>query len=62
VPVYVGYLAPPVQVILAGYPADRVDPLTYVIDIVQIGVDTDNPHIGLHRESEGSIVSFEDTG
>ena len=43
VPVYVGYLTPPVEVILAGYPADGVDPLNYGIDIVQIGVNTDNP-------------------
>jgi hypothetical protein len=43
VPVYVGYLTPPVEVILAGYPADGVDPLNYGIDIVKIGLDTDNP-------------------
>jgi hypothetical protein len=42
VPVWVGYQKPPVEVILAGYPADGVDPLNYGIDIVQIGADTDN--------------------
>ena len=43
VPVYVGYLTPPVEVILAGHPADGVDPLNYGIDIVQIGSPPDNP-------------------
>lgn len=43
VPVYVGYLNPPVQMILAGYPPDGVDPFNYGINIVKIGLDTDNP-------------------
>lgn len=43
VPVWVGYHNPPVNVILAGYPADGVDPLNFGIDIVQVGADTDNP-------------------
>jgi hypothetical protein len=43
VPVWVAYIKPPVAVILAGYPADGVDPLNYGIDIVQIGASTDNP-------------------
>jgi hypothetical protein len=43
VPVYVGYLNPPVQVILVGYPAGGVNPLNYGINIVQIGANSDNP-------------------
>jgi len=43
VPVYVGYLNPPVQVILVGYPAGSVDPWDYGIDIVKIGATGDNP-------------------
>jgi hypothetical protein len=37
VPVWVGYLSPPVGAILAGYPADGVDPLNFGINIVQFG-------------------------
>lgn len=43
VPVWVGYHTPPVNVILAGYPADGVNPLDYGIDILQVGANTDNP-------------------
>ena len=43
VPVWVGYLTPPVGAILAGYPADGVDPLNFGIDIIQNGPNTDNP-------------------
>jgi len=43
VPVWVGYLKPPVAVILAGYPAGGVDPFIYGINISQSGFDTDNP-------------------
>jgi hypothetical protein len=43
VPVWVRYVTPPVGAILAGYPADGVDPSSFGIDVVQAGTNTDNP-------------------
>ena len=43
VPVWVGYVTPPVGAIIGGFPAGGVDPLNFGIDIVQVGLDTDNP-------------------
>jgi hypothetical protein len=43
VPVWIGYLMPPVGSIVAGYPIDGVDPQNYGIDVVQIGANTANP-------------------
>ena len=41
VPVFVGYVSPPVAAILAGYPPGSVDPRTYGMNITVVG--TANP-------------------
>jgi hypothetical protein len=43
VPVFVGYMSPPVAAIVAGYPVGSTDPRSFGIGIVAAGAWPDNP-------------------
>jgi hypothetical protein len=62
VPVFVGYMSPPVAAVLAGYPPASVDPRTLGINIALISPSSANPlEFSMTFDSNGAKATYNAT-
>jgi hypothetical protein len=62
VPVFAGYMSPPIAAVLAGYPPASVDPRTLGINIALIGPSSANPlEFSMTFDSNGTKATYNAT-